>query len=192
MPIGQNDTPDDIAGYLAQNIEALRKKRQLTQAQLAKLADLPRSTLTYLESGAGNPSLQNLVRISAALQVSIEELLSAPRTRTKLIKAADVTPNRKGAALVYDLLPDPIPGMHIDRLELEPGARMAGVPHTSGTKEYLTPLQGEVTVRVSGGTFVVERGDVFAFPGDQPHSYHNSGNSRAVCISVVVVAPPGV
>jgi transcriptional regulator with XRE-family HTH domain len=195
----QTAFPDEevrVSRNLAANIEALRKKRQLTQSQLAKLAGLPRSTLTYLESGLGNPSLQNLVKISAALQISLEELLAAPRGRYKLIKADEIQATRRGGSgaqsvRVFDLLPDPIPGMHIDRMELDVGTRMGGVPHLSGTKEYMTCLQGEVTVKVAGGSFVVGRGDVFAFPGDQPHSYQNTGPARAICISVVVIAPMG-
>lgn len=180
--------------HLAQNIEALRKKRQLTQAQLAKLADLPRSTLTYLESGEGNPSLQNLVKISAALQVSIEELLAAPRGSFKLIRADEVASasRSQGTVRVFNLLPDPIPGMHIDRIHLEPGARLAGVPHVQGTKEYLTTISGEITVRVAGGVFTIGTGDVFAFPGDQPHSYQNTGRGKAIGLSVVVIAPMGL
>ena len=185
---------DKHSSNLAQNLATLRKKRNLTQAQLAKLANLPRSTLTYLESGEGNPSLQSLIKISGALQVSIEELLAAPRGRLKLVQAAEIRAAKRGQGnvQVFDLLPDPIPGMHIDRMELEPGSRMAGVPHLTGTKEYMTCLEGEVTVRVGGGTFAVTPGDVLAFPGDQPHSYQNTGRGRAVCISVVVIAPPGV
>jgi len=186
--------PDLVSKNLAQNIELLRKKRGLTQAGLARLAGVPRSTVTYLESGEGNPSLQNLIKIAAALQISIEELLASPRGRYKLVKSGEVSSSKRsqGAVQVFDLLPDPIPGMHIDRMEFEPGARMAGVPHVTGAKEYMTCVQGEITVRVAGQTFAVGKGDVLAFPGDQPHSYQNTGHGRALCLSVVVIAPPGV
>ena len=36
--------------------------------------------MTHIESGSGNPSLHNLIKVAAALQVSIEELLTRPRT----------------------------------------------------------------------------------------------------------------
>jgi XRE family transcriptional regulator, regulator of sulfur utilization len=185
---------EEISKNLAQNVALLRKKRNLTQAGLAKIAGLPRSTLTYIESGQGNPSLQNLAKISAALQVSIEEMLSVPRGRYKLVKEEEISVyNRgQGAVQVYELLPDPIPGMHIDRMEFDLGGRLRGIPHINGTKEYLTCLQGEVTVRTGGETFVVQKGDVLAFPGDQMHSYENTGDVRAICVSVVVLAPSGV
>jgi len=185
---------EEISKNLAQNVTLLRKKRNLTQSGLAKVAGIPRSTVTYLESGHGNPSLQNLTKISAALQVSIEELLSVPRGRYKLVKNKEISVSQRGQKTVqiFELLPDPIPGMHIDRMEFESGGRLGGIPHINGTKEYLTCLQGEVTVRTAGQTFRVQKGDVLAFPGDQSHSYENTGESRAICISVVVLAPSGI
>lgn len=186
---------DDLSSFLAQNVTELRAQRNMTQATLAKLAGLPRSTITYIESGDGNPSLQNLTRVAHALQISIEELLSAPRGRYKLVKNSEVAMRSRGrhaSVHVFELLPDPIPGMNIDRMEFQPRARMGGTPHIQGTKEYLTCLQGEITVRTGHEVFKVQQGDVLAFPGDQPHSYENSGEGRAICISVVALAPRGI
>ena len=185
---------DRISQYLASSMAALRKKRGMTQAQLARLSNVPRSTVTHLESGEGNPSLLNLSRIAGALQVSIEELLARPRAECKLIRA-DRLPKQKrgmGAATIYKLLPDPIPGTEIDRMEIATGGRMGGVPHVAGTKEYLTVVQGEITVHVAGEHYVVKSGDVLAFPGDQAHMYHNTGSTKAVGLSVVVLAPVGI
>lgn len=139
---------DEMARNLAAQTTDLRKKRGLTQAALARLAGIPRSTLTNLESGMGNPSLANLARVAAALQVSFEELLAASRSQTKLICKEEVKSLKKGKGqvTVFKLLPDPIPGMEMDRMEFEPGARLGGVPHSAGTKEYFHCVQGQLTV----------------------------------------------
>ena len=59
-----------LSERLASNLIELRRRRGMTQATLSKLGGLPRSTLTYLESGEGNPTLKNLASVAAALQVS--------------------------------------------------------------------------------------------------------------------------
>lgn len=184
----------NLSRNLAHQILELRKNRSLTQGALARLSSVPRSTITQLESGRGNPSLLNLARVAAGLNVTIEELLSPPRPLCQLIRAADLPIERRqnGAALIYKLLPDPLPGMAIDRIELEPAARLGGVPHSGGTKEYLTCIQGEITVYVDAAKHRLSRGDVLAFPGDRPHSYHNTGSGRAAGVSVVALAPAGV
>ncbi len=180
-----------LSRHLAANLIELRRRRGITQATLSKLARVPRSTVTYLESGEGNPSLRNIANVAAALQVTIEELLAPPRASCQLIKANEL-PRRervKGKVMVYQLLPDPIPGMVIERMEFGAQTELRGVPHVSGTKEYLTCLRGSVSVTVVNETFVVGVGDVLAFPGDRPHLYRNVGSKSAMCISVVAVAP---
>lgn len=181
---------ETVAENLASNLSSLRAKRRLSQLSLAKLAQVPRSTIAHLESGEGNPSLSNLARISVALQVSLEELLAQPRPHCQLLKSKDIRSIKRsqGVATVFKLLPDPLPGMEIDRIEIERGGRLGGIPHSAGTKEYLTCIRGTITITVLGSRYTVEEGDVFAFPGDQPHSYQNSGTSRAVGFSVVALA----
>lgn len=179
-----------LAQNLASNLITLRKTRKITQGNLAKMSGVPRSTIAHIESGTGNPSLRNLSKLSAALQVQIEELLAAPRSKISLLAASDVPVEWRdqNRVALYKLLPDPIPGMHIDRLELKPSARMRGVPHLPHTKEYLTVMAGHIELTIAGETFAIARGDVLAFPGDKPHSYHNPGNANAVGLSVVVLA----
>ena len=178
-----------VSTYLAQNVLALRRSRSLTQAGLAGLAGVPRSTVTYIESGEGNPSLKILCKISAALQVGIETLLTRPRSEIELIRAREIEMEVRGggSARLFKLLPDPIPGMEIDRMEIEPGGKLPGLPHLAFTKEYLTCVEGEVVVHVAGERFRVLKGDVLAFPGNQPHSYQNPGDKPVICISVVAI-----
>ncbi|MCI0603758.1 helix-turn-helix domain-containing protein [bacterium] len=182
-----------VSQHLANSLTELRGKRRITQGQLAKLAGVPRSTIAHMESGEGNPTLSNLARIAAALQVSLEELLTPPRAICTLIKSRDLSRVKRGhgSTLLIRLLPDPIPGMLIDRMEIETGGRMGGVPHVTGTKEYFTCIEGEVTIYVAGKRYCVQEGDVLAFPGDQAHSYTNTGNKKAICLSVVALAPAG-
>ena len=181
---------DDVAARLGRNVRTLRESRGLTQAQMAKLADLPRATWTNIESGAANPTLTVLDRVASAFQVTIEELVAAPRAGACHFHAKDIVTKLRGAVTIRKLLPDPIPGMEIDRFDLPPKAKMAGVPHTPGTREYLMCESGEIVLVASGEEYRLEPGDVVAFRGDQRHSYANPGMKPAVAYSVVVIARP--
>jgi len=97
---------------------------------------------------------------------------------------------QRGAALVHKLLPDPVPGVEIDRMELPPGARMVGIPHTPGTREYLTCERGHLILIASGDRFELRPGDVVAFRGDQRHSYLNGGDGVAIGYSIVLLVSP--
>jgi quercetin dioxygenase-like cupin family protein len=94
----------------------------------------------------------------------------------------------RGQAVVRKLLPDAIPGTEIDRIELPAGARMVGVPHTPGTREYLTVESGRIVLVAAAETWELAPGDVVAFRGDQRHSYSNPARAPAIGYSVVVMA----
>lgn len=180
-----------IAEYLARNVTSARANRNLSQTQLADRSGVPRSTITHIESGQGNPSVANLARVAAALGVGLDELVSEPRSDQLLIKAADVPTVMKaaGKVMIGKLLPDQIKGLEIDRMTFAPRGAMRGTPHVQGTKEYLHCLEGNVQVQVGSSRHVLEPGDVLAFAGDQRHSYLNAGPVEAAAISVVVPLP---
>ncbi len=180
---------DNLSENLAKNTITLRRKQSLTQTELAYKAQIPRSSLTYIESGQGNPSLSNLYKISKALKVSIEELISELRPEIKHIKADEVPLKLKSKQKIYiqKLLPDHIPGMEIDKTTLAPETIMRGTPHLEKTKEYLYCESGKLTVHIKKEKFSINKGDVLAFPGDLPHSYSNRGNSKECSFFSVVV-----
>lgn len=182
---------DNYSQYLALNLTDIRKRRNLTQSQLAKLVNLPRSTIANLESGTGNPSLQILTQLSVTLQSSIDQLLAPQRASTHLVKANEtpVQERAQGFVKIYKLLPDKFATMDIDRMELEPGYSFKGIPHAPGTKEYLHCVQGELSVKVSDGEFVLKKGDTLAFPGHAHHTYSNKGKTVAIGFSVVLIEP---
>lgn len=180
------------AGDLARNIRTLREARGLSQTHLAKLAGVPRATWSNLESGGANPTLGVLIRVAAALRVGVEELLAPPRARCRLYRPAELRQKKRGGVSVRELLPDPLPGLQLERMSLPAGSRMIGTPHTPGTREYLTCERGQLTLTVEGHTFTLEAGDVLVFRGDQKHSYGNPGHGEAVGYSVVVVDPRGL
>jgi transcriptional regulator with XRE-family HTH domain len=175
--------------HLADNIKALRESRGLSQQQIAKLAGVPRATWTHLESGAANPTLAVLIKVANGLQVRLDELLAAPRQPARLMRADELTTRNRGNVAIRKLLPESLPGLDLERMLLPPGGRMAGVPHTPGTREYLACERGTVALTVAGETYTLSEGDVLSFRGDQRHAYHNPGTATAVAYSAIAFAP---
>lgn len=180
---------EELSSRLGRNIRQLRQARGLTQQQMAKLSGLPRATWANLESGLGNPTLAVLHAVAMAFQVSLEEIVAEPRASAKHYLRGSLPTRVRGGVEVSSLLPDKIPGMQIERLELPPGTRMVGVPHTAGTREYLACESGELQLVASGESFEMSAGDVVVFRGDQRHSYVNRGRKPAVGYSVVMLRP---
>ncbi len=180
-----------LSERLATNVRLLREARSATQAEMARLAGVPRATWGHLEAGSANPTLNVLDRVATALQVPIEELTGAPRAAGRIHRKETLKVRRQGDGVIRQLLPDPIPGVVLDRMELPAGGRIPGVPHTPGTREYFTCESGQFVVSVAGESFAVGPGDVVAFRGDQRHSYHNPGTAAAAGYSVVLLVRGG-
>ena len=182
---------DALAARLAGNVRQLRDARGLTQDQMARLAGIPRATWGHLESGVGNPTLSVLHKVAMALQVPLEELTSPARAISRLYPKASLSEHRQGDGTIRKLLPDSIPGVVIDRMEIPAGGRIPGVPHMPGTREYLTCEAGEILLAVAGEQTRLSPGDVVVFRGDQRHSYLNKSQRAAVGFSVVMLTPVG-
>lgn len=57
----------------------MRKARGLSQEELADLADLDRSQMGHVERGETNVALLGIIRIAAALGVTVTELMEAAK-----------------------------------------------------------------------------------------------------------------
>jgi transcriptional regulator with XRE-family HTH domain len=174
---------------LAVNVRRLREARGLSQQRLADLSGIPRPTWASLETGTANPTLTVLSKAAAAFNVSIEELIGPPRSEFEFIPAAKVPERNRQGAIIRPLVPEAIPGLEISRTELEPGGRMTGIPHKTGTREYLTCERGQVELVAGGAHHLLHAGDMLVFRGDQRHSYVNPDKRRrSVSVSVVCFA----
>lgn len=180
---------DAISGYIAHNVKQLRLCRNLSQEQLSRLSGVPRPTWSNLESGTANPTVAVLTKVAAALQVPVEELISPPKAVVKFYPADAIPKQRRGGVLIRKLLPDPMQGLELDRMELLPNSQMTGAPHLMGAREYLACESGQVELVVSGEKYELSAGDVVVFRGDQKHSYGNRGAKVAVAYSAVILGP---
>jgi transcriptional regulator with XRE-family HTH domain len=63
------------ARKIGQNVRYWRKRRALTQGQLASAAGVTLSTITRIERGLNRPQPTTIHKLAAALDVSVEEIL---------------------------------------------------------------------------------------------------------------------
>ena len=61
---------------IGKRIQEVRKQQEMTQAELAALTDMSDSYISYIETAMKQASLESLVRISNALGITVDELLS--------------------------------------------------------------------------------------------------------------------
>jgi transcriptional regulator with XRE-family HTH domain len=62
---------------LADRLRELRRERKWSQEKLAEAAAMHRTYLAGIEGALRNPSLENLVKLANALDITLAELFSA-------------------------------------------------------------------------------------------------------------------
>ncbi|MFA5417046.1 MAG: helix-turn-helix transcriptional regulator [Bacteroidales bacterium] len=70
-------------------IKELRARENLTQLELAKLVEVRRETIVFLEQGKYNPSLKLAYDISKVFNLSIEEVFMLQEKRIKFDRNID-------------------------------------------------------------------------------------------------------
>ncbi|MGW2331564.1 helix-turn-helix domain-containing protein [Streptomyces sp. NPDC001700] len=174
---------DSIAAVLRRE----RGRAGLSLTEVARRAGIAKSTLSQLESGSGNPSLETLWALCVTLDVPPSQLLDPPRPRVQVIRADE------GASLASSqaeykaaLLSASPPGARRDiyRLSAEPGSVRASDPHMPGVVEHILLATGRARVGLAVEPVELRPGDYVAYPGDLPHIFEAlEPSTRAVLIS---------
>jgi transcriptional regulator with XRE-family HTH domain len=156
---------------------SLRRERQragLSLTEVARRAGIAKSTLSQLESGTGNPSIETLWAICVALDAPFSRLLDPPRARVQVIRAHE-GPTLSAAQADYQatLLNACPPGARRDvyRIEAEPGQPRASEPHMPGVVEHVVLSTGRARVGVLDDPAELGPGDYISYPADVPHLF---------------------
>jgi transcriptional regulator with XRE-family HTH domain len=67
----------DYLQKIGVRIKTLRKKKGMTQQELAFLCNFEKSNMSRIEKGKTNPTILTLQKISKALKVPLEDLLKS-------------------------------------------------------------------------------------------------------------------
>jgi transcriptional regulator with XRE-family HTH domain len=158
---------------VARNVRRFRMERGLSLGDVARRSGLSKQTLSKLESGGGNPTVETLAALGAALDVSLRRLLTEWGTPVFVQRAAEGTWER--AAGRDERALDEIYGSGYVRTSLLRMARSADslelAPHPLGTLHHVFVVSGRVRLGPVADAVDVSGGDFARFPGDVPHRY---------------------
>ena len=173
---------------LATIAAALRRERErvgISIAELARRAGLAKSTLSQLEAGTGNPSIETLWSLGVALGVPFSRLVEPPPTQVRVIRAGEGPRLQADQAdFVATLLAAGSPHTRRDIyvMELEPGKSRQAEAHIPGSVEHIVVCAGRIRTGPDGDEVELGPGDYITFPGDVPHHYEALEDSWAVLV----------
>jgi transcriptional regulator with XRE-family HTH domain len=179
----KSDTRTDENQLVARNVRRFRLERAMSLGELARKSGLSKQTLSKIEQGVGNPTVETLALLGGALDLPPRRFLTEWGTPV-YIKRHDEdqwvdTPHWSERML------DEIYGSGYVRtvlLRLERTGKDPAViePHQPGTLHHLYVITGKLRAGPVADPVDLSAGDFVRFPGDTPHRY--------VCLSDRVTA----
>lgn len=178
---------DDLRARIARTLRKEREAASLSVSELARRARISKATVSQLESGAGNPSVETLWALGVALDIPFAVLVDQQTNAPTLIRADDLAgvPS-SAAAYSATLLSASPPGARRDVyvITAEPGDPRRSEPHHAGTVEHVILIAGRARIGPAEDPVLMDPGDYLSYPGDAPHLFDATlPGTRAVLIS---------
>jgi transcriptional regulator with XRE-family HTH domain len=173
-PMSEAATAADVVALISMSLHRERARTGLSLTEVAKRAGLAKSTLSQLENGVGNPSLETLWALAQALDCPLSRLVDPPRRGIQVIRAGEgPVLHAEHAAYEAAMLASCPPGARRDiyRVIGQPGAPHLAPPHLPGTTEHLIIGSGRVLAGPEGEAVELGPGDYLRYPGDVPHIF---------------------
>ncbi|GAA1699614.1 XRE family transcriptional regulator [Kribbella yunnanensis] len=166
-----NKAPLDV---IAASLRRHRVRAGLSLSEVAKRAGIAKSTLSQLESAAGNPSVETLWALAVALDTPFATLLDPPRPTIQIIRAGE-GPVIYSESTEYSatLVASSPPNVRRDiyRIAASPGPGRHSEPHMPGVFEHVVLGTGRALVGPTDEPIELLPGDYVGYPGDIPHVF---------------------
>jgi transcriptional regulator with XRE-family HTH domain len=193
--------PDDVG----ERLRGVRKERGIGLRELSRTLGVSPSALSQIETGRTRPSVTTLYSIVSELEMSLDDLLHVPGTRSArvppppadmpddVLRAADRHATALGTGVRSERL-TPLPERNADFLLVtyEVGSSSSSEPIAArrAGRAYGLVLSGRLRVALGGEIHDLGPSDSIAFDAQPPHRVDNIGDVPATAVWCVV--GPGV
>ena len=171
------------------NVRRLRQKNNVSVSELSRRSGVSKATLSILEQGDGNPTVQTLTQLSEALGVMLGDLLE-DRT-TSLLRAGEGTRIKDRTSSGRFLGRVDAAAVDIYEITFRPGATHRSQLMTSGAVERLYVLSGLLEVCVGDETVTLSPGDMLRYSLKQGADIAAAGGAEAQVLLLMSFTQPG-
>lgn len=184
----------DVVARCAANLRRLRSQRGISLSELARGSGVAKGTLSRIEAGQGNPTLETLWALADALGVSFGDLVGRPPEEAYLVRAGEglALEGEAIGARMIDRLSGRIVEVH--EVLFRAGHRREVAGHASGVVTHVHLVAGRLRVELPAGPVTLEERDYLRFESDARHAFEAlGGEARAlVLMSFSLVAMPSL
>lgn len=179
---------------LGQRLKSLRRRRGLSQAEVARLIGVTASSISQIEGNRIYPSLPALLRLAEILGVGAASLLEAPRRaeRAVVFRPGDATvralagPAAGGLRAARLTPPDTELAAECLLIEFPPGFRLNRHFTEPKKPELGHVLSGRLRLMIGEARHSAEAGDTISLPQEAPRRWENPGPEPARLLWVIL------
>lgn len=176
---------DRVIKAVAENVRGLRLARGLSLNELAAISKVGKATLSRIEQGEANPTVETLYALADALGVPFGSLTATTGPLVEHIRADELA--TVTGALHAKVLTQAAGAKLVEALDIffPAGQVRHSNPHPKGVVEHILLTEGRLRAGPTGAERDIDAGDVLRFPGDVPHSYEALDGRPARAIALM-------
>lgn len=176
---------------IGERLGSLRRRRGLSQRELARRSGVANATISLIESGKLNPTVSMLKKVLDGIPVGLSEFFSddAEAPDKVFFRASELMDIGEGGVSYLQVganLRDRAIQFLKERYEPGAGTGKHDIQHDG--EECGLVLSGSLKVTVGGRSAVLRAGDAYYFKSSEPHTFENTGTEP--CELVTACTPP--
>ncbi|WP_406458256.1 helix-turn-helix domain-containing protein [Streptomyces sp. NBC_00876] len=156
---------------VGRRLRALRSEQDLSLSELSRRSRVGKGTLSELESGLRNPTLETLYALATALGQPLSAVLSDPLPQGARAPDPAGVSGTAVTGVLLERFEDEGGVTDVFRISIRAGVTQESEAHVPGTRESLMVLSGTAVVGPRDGAVGVEPGTCAHWAADQPHIY---------------------
>jgi XRE family transcriptional regulator, regulator of sulfur utilization len=187
---------EDEGQALGATILRLRKAYNMSLGELSEQSGVAKSIISQIERNETNPTISTVVRLSKALDTTIDEVLRG-ESKSLFIEHQ----SRSGVPILESqdglcrlAIAGPLNLVEFFQwydFHAKAGGELESNPHPPGTVEHLYLVTGELEVTTGAETRIVKQGETLRFKADLPHKIVNIGTGNAHAVMMLALRQLG-
>ncbi|MBN1290722.1 MAG: helix-turn-helix transcriptional regulator [Candidatus Latescibacteria bacterium] len=175
---------------LGKNIERIRKQKGFSLEELSQKSGVSKGMLSQIEQEKVNPTVAVVWKIAYGLDVPFHDLITEEENVPffDLIRKDDtVILERDGGRCVFRII-SPLSmaeKLELYTLQIKEKGVLGSDPHSKGTEEFLTVLNGKIAVEIDDQRAILEQGDSIHYHADIHHLIRNESEGESSLYMVV-------
>ncbi|GHJ44690.1 XRE family transcriptional regulator [Catellatospora sp. TT07R-123] len=166
---GEQSPPALGGGEIGPRLRRLRESAGVSLSELARRAGIGKATLSGLEHGTRNPTLDTLWSVTAALGVPITALLG--QAETAVVRGTAVE------AALLQVFDEREVTFELYRMTVPPGPAQTSPAHHAGVTEHITVFSGVLRAGPADAPLLAGPGEHLTWQADVPHLYAAVGDT---------------